>query len=45
MAVLAEAFESLKVDNFVVCFNRCPDDFTKEDAREFLQITLEGLSK
>ena len=36
MAVLAEVFESLKVDNFVVCFNRCLEEFTKEEAREFL---------
>jgi predicted GTPase len=30
MAVLAEAFEKLNVENFVVCFNRCPEDFTKD---------------
>ncbi len=44
LAVLAEVFEQLKVDNFVVCFNRCPRNLTLEKARNFFASCLDSLT-
>ncbi len=40
LAVLAEAFERLNINNFVVCLNRCPANYTKQKAKNFITTAL-----